>query len=56
MRPDDILAAIGEVDEIYVKKAHRKSLLKAVLVFAVIVAVLCAAAVSQLAEEPVKDG
>ncbi|MBQ6719969.1 MAG: hypothetical protein IJN20_06450 [Oscillospiraceae bacterium] len=53
MRPDDILAAIGEVDEIYVKKAHRKSLLKAVLVFAVIAAVLCAAAVSQLAEEPV---
>jgi len=51
MKPDDILNAIGEVDDIYIKKAHRKSMLKAILVFAIISIVLCSAAVSQMSED-----
>lgn len=48
MRPDDILNAIGEVDDTYIKKAHQKSFLKAFLVFAVIIIIGCAVAVGQL--------
>ncbi len=40
MKPDDILNAIGDVEEKLVKKAHRKELLKALLVFAVCAAVM----------------
>jgi len=39
MRPDDILSAIGEVDETYIKRAHQKSFLKAFLVFVIIMAI-----------------
>lgn len=39
MKPDDILSAIGEVDDAYIKKAHRKSLRNALLTFAVIVVI-----------------
>lgn len=48
MKPDDILNAIGEVDDAYIKKAHQKSFLKAVLVFTIIVIVSCAVVVSQV--------
>lgn len=51
MKPDDILNAIGEVDDIYIKKAHRKSLLKAILVFAIISVVACSIVVSQMSED-----
>lgn len=40
MKPDDILNAIGEVDEEYVKRAHRKDLLKAFLAFFLTMAAL----------------
>lgn len=39
MKPDDILTAIGDVDDTYIRKAHQKSLLKAILVFALIIAI-----------------
>lgn len=39
MKPDDILNAIGDVDETYIRKAHQKSFLKAVLVFVVIMVI-----------------
>lgn len=48
MKPEDILNAIGEVDDAYIKKAHKKSLLKALLVFTVIFIVGCTIAVMQL--------
>lgn len=50
MKPDDILSAIGEVDDAYIKKAHRKSLRNALLTFAVIV-VIGVAIVSSLMEK-----
>lgn len=50
MKPDDILSAIGEVDDAYIKKAHQKSLFKAILIFAVIVLVLCSVAISKAPE------
>ena len=43
MKPDDILNAIGEVDERYVKRAHMKDWLKAILAFTVTFAILVAA-------------
>ena len=39
MKPDDILNAIGDVDDAYIRKAHQKSFLKALAVFMVIVIV-----------------
>lgn len=36
MKPEDLLSAIGEVDDAYIKKAHRKSFLTAIFVFTVI--------------------
>lgn len=51
MKPEDILNAIGEVDDAYIKKAHRKSLFKAILVFAVIVIVACSIVVSQMKKD-----
>lgn len=51
MKPDDLLNAIGEVDDVYIKKAHRKSLLYAILVFAVITIVPCAFIVSQMSDD-----
>ena len=45
MKPDDILNAIGDVDDTFIRKAHRKSFLTGVLVFAVIVFVLGAVVV-----------
>jgi len=51
VRPEDVLQAIGEVDDAYIKKAHRKSLLTALLVFAVIVAVGCAIAYHLLPDQ-----
>lgn len=42
MKPDDILNAIGEVDDAFIRKAHRKSFLTAVLVFVAIVFALSA--------------
>lgn len=43
MKPDDILNAIGEVDERYVKRAHMKDWLKAILAFTVTLAILVVA-------------
>lgn len=40
MKPDDILNAIGDVDEKFVRRAYRKDILKAVLTFAVTLGVL----------------
>ena len=40
MKPDDILNAIGEVDERHVKRAHMKDWLKAILAFTVTLAIL----------------
>lgn len=37
MKPDDILNAIGDVDDSYIRKAHQKSFLKAFVVFLFIV-------------------
>ena len=51
MKPDDILNAIGDVDDIYIKKAHRKSLLFAILVFSVISIVSCAFVISQMSDD-----
>lgn len=51
MKPDDILNAIGDVDDIYIKKAHRKSLLFAILVFSVISIVSCAFVISQRSDD-----
>lgn len=48
MKPDDILTAIGDVDDTYIRKAHQKSFLKALAVFMVIVIVGIAIANSQL--------
>ena len=48
MKPDDILIAIGDVDDTYIRKAHQKSFLKALAVFMVIVIVGIAIANSQL--------
>lgn len=48
MKPDDILSAIGEVDDACIRKAHQKSFLKAVLVFTVIVFALSAVVVWQV--------
>lgn len=39
MKPDDILNAIGDVDDTYIRKAHKKSFLKALAVFMIIVIV-----------------
>lgn len=39
MKPDDILNAIGEVDDAYIKKAHQKSFFKALLVFVIIMVI-----------------
>lgn len=47
MKPDDILNAIGDVDETYLRKAHQKSFLKAVLVFVVIMVIGLAFAAAQ---------
>lgn len=51
MRPEDILQAVGDVDDAYIKKAHRRSLLTALLVFAVIVGVGCAIAFRLLPDQ-----
>ena len=48
MKPDDILNAIGDVDDTYIRKAHQKSFLKALAVFMVIVIVGIAIANSLL--------
>ena len=48
MKPDDILSAIGDVDDAYIRKAHQKSFIKALAVFMVIVIVGIAIAYSQL--------
>lgn len=48
MKPDDILTAIGDVDDTYIRKAHQKSFLKALAVFMVIVIVGIAIANSLL--------
>ena len=48
MKPDDILNAIGDVDDTFIKKAHQKSFIKALAVFLVIVIVGVAIAYSQL--------
>ena len=48
MKPDDILTAIGDVDDSFIRKAHQKSFLKALAVFMVIVIVGIAIANSQL--------
>ena len=48
MKPDDILNAIGDVDDAYIRKAHQKSFIKALAVFMVIVIVGIAIAYSQL--------
>ena len=37
MKPDDILSAIGDVDDSFIRKAHQKSFLKALAAFLVIV-------------------
>ena len=42
MKPDDILNAIGDVEEKYVKRAHRKDMLKALAWFFGTLAVLLA--------------
>lgn len=47
MKPDDILNAIGDVDDSYIRKAHQKSFLKAVLVFVVIMVIGLAFAAAQ---------
>lgn len=47
MKPDDILNAIGDVDDSYIRKAHQKSFLKAVLVFVVIMVIGIAFAAAQ---------
>lgn len=47
MKPDDILNAIGDVDDSYIRKAHQKSFLKAILVFVVIVVIGLAFAAAQ---------
>ena len=39
MKPDDILNAIGDVDDTYIRKAHQKSFLKALAFFMIIVIV-----------------
>lgn len=51
MKPEDLLNAIGEVEDAYIQKAHRKSLLYAILTFVVISAVLCVIAVSQMSDD-----
>ena len=48
MKPDDILNAIGDVDDTFIRKAHRKSFLKALAVFVVIVMIGVSVAYSQL--------
>lgn len=48
MKPDDILNAIGDVDEAYIRRAHQKSFLKALAVFMVIVIVGVAIVYGQL--------
>lgn len=48
MRPEDILTAIGEVDDAFIRRAHRKSLLMALTVFTGIVLVLWWLIVSQV--------
>ena len=50
MKPDDILHAIGDVDDTYIKKAHRTSLIKALLVFLVILILGISIAFSQLSD------
>lgn len=47
MKPDDILNAIGDVDDSYIRKAHQKSFLKAILVFVVIIVIGLAFAAAQ---------
>lgn len=47
MKPDDILNAIGDVDDSYIRKAHQKSFVKAVLVFVVIMVIGLAFAAAQ---------
>ena len=48
MKPDDILNAIGDVDDMFIRKAHQKSFLKALAVFLVIVIIGVAVAILQL--------
>ena len=52
MKPDDILNAIGDVDDSYIRKAHQKSFLKAVLVFVVIMVIGLAFAAAQYPDYP----
>lgn len=51
MRPEDILSAIGDVDGRFVRKARRKSLFTALLVFTLLVTVLCSFFIRTMPED-----
>lgn len=51
MKPDDILNAIGDVEDRFIRTARRKSLLTALLVFTLIVIILCAFFIRTMPED-----
>ena len=51
MKPEDILSAIGDVDDRFIRKARQKSLLTALAVFMLIAVILCAVFVHTMPED-----